>query len=223
MEVQRGELLFARKGWKKMLTDYFVEMGENCLVQPGCVIGLQYQDNCCPVSLGADAVIRTGTILYADVVIGAGFQSGHNALIRERTAIGDHVVIGSNTVVEGNVNIGSFVKIESNCYIPSHTEIGNRVFFGPGVTLTNDRYPLKLRHQYRPEGPRVEDGVTLCAGVVVVPGVTIGRGVFVAAGAVVTKDIPAMSFVKGVPGTILPLPEYLVETNMALSWREYLG
>jgi len=44
----------------------------------------------------------------------------------------------------------------------------------------------------------------------------------VAAGAVVTKDIPPMSFVKGVPGEIFPLPEKLQEFNIAKNWRKYL-
>lgn len=201
----------------------FAEMGEDCQVEPRCIIGLRYRAECRAVDLGKQVHIRAGTIVYADVRIGDDFQTGHNVLIRERTIIGDHVVIGTNTVIDGNVVMGNFVKIESNCYIPTHTRIGNRVFFGPNVTLTNDRYPLKMRDQYRPEGPVIEDGVTLCGGVLVVPGVTIGEGAFVAAGAVVTKDVPAMSLVKGVPGAIMPLPGHLRGNNMALSWRKYLN
>ncbi|RMD66023.1 N-acetyltransferase, partial [Candidatus Parcubacteria bacterium] len=94
---------------------------------------------------------------------------------------------------------------------------------GPNVTLTNDRYPLKMRDQYRPEGPVIEDGVTLGGGVVVCPGVRIGRDSFVAAGAVVTKNVPPESLVIGVPGEIRPLPEKLRERNMALSWRRFLN
>jgi len=90
------------------------------------------------------------------------------------------------------------------------------------VTLTNDRYPLKMRDRYAPEGPVIEDGVTLGAGVVVCPGVRIGHDSFVAAGAVVTKDVPPQSLVMGVPGRCRPLPEHLRERNMALSWRHFL-
>jgi maltose O-acetyltransferase len=35
------------------------------------------------------------------------------------------------------------------------------------------------------------------------PGVTIGRGAVVAAGAVVTKDIPPLSIVGGVPAKVI--------------------
>ncbi len=176
-----------------------------------------------PVRLGLAARIRAGTIIYADVEVGDDFQTGHHVMIRERTVIGHHVVIGTNTVIDGNVVIGDFVKIESNCYIPTHVHIGNRVFLGPNVVLTNDRYPLKMRDQYVPEGPILEDGVTLGGGVVVCPGVRIGHDSFVAAGAVVTKDVPPLSLVVGVPGRIQPLPEKLRERNLALSWRKYLN
>lgn len=197
-------------------------MGEGCVIQENAFVGYRYNDGCKPAKIGSRAVIRVGAVVYADVVAGEGLQTGHNVLIRERTILGNHVVIGTNTVIDGNCTIGDFVKIESNCYIPTHTRIGNRVFLGPNVTLTNDRYPLKMRDSYKPEGPILEDGVTLCAAVVVVPGVTIGKGSFVAAGAVVTKDVPPMSLVAGVPGKIEPLPEKLRGLNLALSWRKLL-
>ena len=197
----------------------YVDSATDAEIQPGCIIGLEYREGCRAVMMGIGARIRSGSIIYADVQIGDRFQTGHHAMIRENTVIGDQVVVGTNTVIDGNVTIGSFVKIESGCYIPTHTHIGNRVFLGPNVTLTNDRYPLKMREQYRPEGPVIEDGVTLGAGVVVCPGVRIGDGSFVAAGSVVTSDVPSGQLVKGVPGRCEPLPEKLRERNLALSWR----
>lgn len=203
--------------------EHFVECGEDCQIQPGAIVGLRYAAEALPVRLGAHARIRAGSILYAGVHAGEDFQTGHHVLVRESTIIGNHVVIGTNTVIDGQVTIGDFVKIESNCYIPTHTRIGSRVFFGPGVTLTNDRYPLKLRDEYVPEGPVIEDGVTLGGGVVVLPGVRIGHDAFVAAGSVVTKDIPPFSMVKGLPGEVRPLPDRLRARNLALSWRKHLA
>mgnify|MGYP000412775189 CR=1 FL=1 len=205
------------------MIENFVEAGPDFACQPGAVVGLKYNPVCAPARFGMGCIVRAGTIIYADVAAGDDFQTGHNALIREHTVFGSHVVVGSNTVIEGHVTVGDFVKIESNCFIPTHVLIGSRVFIGPGVVLTNDRYPQKMRDAYRPEGPVLEDGVTLGGGVVVVPGVRIGKGSFVAAGAVVTRDVPAMSLVVGVPGTIRPLPEKLRELNMAKNWRKYLN
>jgi acetyltransferase-like isoleucine patch superfamily enzyme len=191
-------------------------------IDAGSIVGYKYRDGCKPVRLGKNARIREGSIIYADVEIGEDFQTGHNVVVREKSVFGNHIVIGTNTVIDGNVRVGDFVKIESCCYIPTHVTIGSRVFIGPGVILTNDRYPQKMRDQYRPEGPTIEDGVTLGAGCVVVPGVTIGKGTFVAAGAVVTKDVPPMSFVKGAPATIETLPEKLRELNTAVNWKKYV-
>lgn len=202
------------------------ELGEQCVIEDGAVVGHEYRKSFDPAKIGANSIVRRGTIIYTDVVIGSHFQSGHNVLIRGESKIGDHVVVGTNSVIDGHVTVGSFVKIESNCYIPTHIEIGNRVFIGPGVTMTNDRFPLKLRDQYisdGPQGPTIEDFVTIGGGVVLCPGVRIGTGSFIAAGAIVTKDVPNMSLVIGAPGKIQPLPDKLREPNMAISWRKHLS
>ncbi len=151
------------------------------------------------------------------------FQTGHNVVIREKTKIGNHVIIGTNTVIDGQVTIGDFVKIMTNCYLPTHVVIGNRVFLGPNVTLTNDRYPLKMRDKYVPQGPVIEDYVTIAAGVLVCPGIRIGRNSFIAAGAVVTKDVPPECLAIGVPARFKPLKRELLEPNVALSWRRFLN
>ncbi len=196
--------------------------GQDCRFQQGVILGLRYKDGCGPFRCGNNGSVRAGSIIYGDVTAGDDFQTGHHVVIRENTVFGDHIVVGSHTVIDGHVTIGDFVKIESNCYIPTHVTIGSRVFIGPGVVLTNDKYPQKMRDSYVPEGPVLEDGVTLGGGVVVVPGVTIGRGSFVSAGAVVTKDIPPMSLVQGNGASIRALPEKLRELNMAKNWRKYL-
>ena len=175
-------------------------LGKNTTIQPGALVGFAYREDCGEAVIGDNSIIRTGSVIYADVKTGEYFQTGHNVLVREKTIVGSHVVIGTGTVVDGNVKIGDFVKIESNCYIPTHVRIGTRVFIGPGTVLTNDKYPLKMREKYEPEGPVIEDLVTLGAGVVVLPGMTIGAGSFVAAGTVVTKNVPQYTLVKGNPG-----------------------
>ena len=199
-----------------------VRAGENCKIAEGAEVGLEYSGDCGPVVMGDNVVIRSGAVIYCDVEIGNYFQSGHNVLVREKTRIGDHVVLGTNSVIDGNTTLGDFIKIETNCYIPTHVTIGNRVFLGPNVTLTNDRYPLRLRDDYVPEGPVIEDNVTIGAGAIVLPGVRIGQGSMIAAGAVVTKDVPENSLVTGIPGEVSPLPEKLQEPNLALSWRQYI-
>lgn len=202
--------------------DFFVST-DGCDIEPGCIIGYRYRPECLPVKFGRSARLRTGTVIYGDVEVGDHFQTGHNVVIREKTTVGDHVVIGTNSVIDGLVVMGNFVKIMTGCYIPTHVVIGDRVFFGPNVTLTNDRYPLKMRETYSPEGPIIEDYVTLAAGAIVCPGVRIGHHSFVAAGAVVTKDVPPYTLAKGVPARFTDLPEELRQPNVALSWRKFLN
>ena len=189
---------------------------------PKAIISYQYKDDAQPSKVGSNCTIRPGTVIYGDVVCGDYFQTGHNAVIREYSYIGDHVVIGTNSIVDGNVKIGSFVKIESGCYIATHSVIGDKVFIGPNVTMTNDKYPLKMRDNYQPLGPIIEGGVTIGGGVTILPGITIGKGSFVAAGSLVTKDVPPMSFVIGAPAKIQVMPKELQEENMALSWRRFI-
>ncbi|HDQ39435.1 MAG TPA: N-acetyltransferase [Desulfonatronum sp.] len=188
----------------------------------GLIIGYAYREGCRPPILGKAPLLRTGTIIYADVRIGDFFQTGHYVVIRENCRFGDHVRVGTHSVVDGNVIMGNFVKIASQCCISPQTIIGSRVFIGPGVMLTNDKYPLKMRDCYRPEGVILGDNVSVGAGSVLLPGIEIGQGSFIAAGAVVTRDVPPMTMAKGNPATIHELPDKLREKNTALSWRQYL-
>ena len=197
-------------------------LGENAEVQEGAIVGFIYRADCQPAVIGDHSIIRTGTIIYGDVSIGDHFQTGHNAVVRERSIFGRFCLVGTGTVVDGNVKVADFVKVESNCYICTHVTIGTRVFIGPNVILTNDRYPLKNRDAYKPVGPIIEDFVTIGAGSVILPGVRLGEGSFVSAGSVVTKDVPPMHLAQGNPARISEIPEHLKERNIALNWRNVI-
>lgn len=196
----------------------YAKLGKSCEVQENVILGLEYVKGCKQAIVGDRAVIRWGTVIYADVEIGNDFRSGHWAVIREKTRIGNRVVVGSNTVIDGNLEIGDFVKIESSVYIATHTRIGSYVFIGPGAVLTNDKYPQRLRDEYEPNGPVLEDSVTVGANAIVLPGVRIGEGSMVGAGSVVTKDVPPWSLAIGVPARVEPLAERLRERNRAKRW-----
>lgn len=205
------------------MTETDARIGDGAEIQPGAIVGLKYKPEAGPAVIGARARIRAGAIIYGDVEIGDDFQTGHQVLLRENTRIGRHVLLGTQSVIDGQVTIGDFVKIETHVYIPTHVTIGSFVFIGPGVTITNDRYPLKLRDAYKPEGATLEDGVTIGGGVTLLPGVTIGRDAFVAAGAIVTGDVPPDSLAVGAPAKIKPLPDHLRERNMAKAWARILA
>ena len=160
------------------------------------------------VTIGDNAVIRSGTVLYCEVTIGHGFQCGHNVLIREKTVIGNTTSVGTASVIEGYSSIGNDVRIQSMVFVPTHTEIADGVFIGPGVVLTNDRYPPTGKPELR--GPVLEENSVIGANAVILPGITIRTGAAVAAGSVVTRDVPAGKMAIGSPAKIRDLPEEMV-------------
>ena len=64
-----------------------------------------------------------------------------------------------------------------------------------------------------PSGATIEDEVVIGGGCTILPNITIGEGSFIAAGAVVNKNVPKKSFVKGIPGRIEPLPQKFDRPN----------
>jgi len=159
------------------------------------------------VTVGDDCIIRSGSILYSDVVIGNQCQTGHNVMIREKTFIGNHTAVGTSTVIEGNVTIGDNVSIQSQAFIPTNTKIGSNVFIGPNVVITNDKYPPTGIGGL--VGATIDDFAAIGANVTLLPGVTIGRAAVVAAGSVVTKDVPAGMMAVGNPARLRGLPEQM--------------
>ncbi len=201
-----------------MQYDLYADCGADCQIDPSAIVGFRYKEECAKARLGNAVIIRAFTIVYADVSLGSNVKTGHHVLIRENTVAGDRIVIGSGAIIDGNVSIGNFVKIESQVYIPTHTTIGDYVFIGPGAVLTNDRYPLRRRAEYNPQGPVLEDNVTIGANSTVLPGVRVGEGAMVAAGSVITKDVPAWHLAIGSPAQFRELPDRLREPNRAKRW-----
>ncbi|TYL37223.1 N-acetyltransferase [Natronococcus pandeyae] len=185
--------------------------GDGCEIAENATVGTAYADDTTPPVLGADATIRAGTIIYDDVAIGEGFSTGHHAVVRELTEIGDDVLVGTQTVIDGRTTIGSHVSLQTGVYVPSHTEIGDNVFCGPNAVLTNDPYPVRQDEDL--EGPTLEDHVSVGANATILPGVTVGEGSFIAAGAIVTKDVPEETLAVGAPAKYMSLPENLQGRN----------
>lgn len=161
------------------------------------------------VIIGDNAIIRSGTILYADVRTGSGFSTGHNVLVREKTIIGNDVSLGTGVIIEGNCTLGDHVNLQSMVYIPTNSELGNHVFIGPNAVLTNDKYPPHGGKNLI--GPTICDGVSIGANSTILPGVTIGEGALIAAGSIVTKDVPPFSLAIGSPARIKPLPDGAIQ------------
>lgn len=156
-------------------------------------------------------VIRSGSIIYDDVIYGDNFKTGHNVLIREQTVIGNNVLVGTNTVIEGHCSIGDNVSIQTGVFIPKYTTIEDNVFLGPHCILTNDKYPIKRIGGLK--GPTIKRHASVGAGAIILPGITIGQNSMVGAGSVVTKNVPDMCVAKGNPAKIRPLQIKFIRPN----------
>ncbi|NLX04207.1 MAG: N-acetyltransferase [Phycisphaerae bacterium] len=193
--------------------EQFYEVGPHSEIDPDVILGYKYPGCREKTRIGERAIVKSGTIIYADVTIGRRFTCGHHALIRPETTIGDRVVVYHKCTLEGRITIGSGVKIMAHVYIPSTTRIGEMVFIGPGTTFLNDKFPMRRRAPVA--GAVIEEHVTIGGGCTICPGVRIGAYSFIGAGAVVNKDVPERTLAYGVPARHYPLPEELAGGNLA--------
>lgn len=183
------------------------------LVEPNTTVGHLYHPSAGPARIGAHGIIRIGTVIYGDVTIGDYFQSGHYTVIRAKVTAGDYCAIGNHSTLEGLVTLGDGVRIMHHVYIPSRTRFGNNIFVGPCCNFLNDLKPGRHPEPVTPKGPTIEDEVVIGGSCTILPGVTIGAGSFIAAGALVTKDVPPRTFVKGSPGRFFDMPAELDRPN----------
>lgn len=174
-----------------------VVLGQNCTVQDNVILGNAEDGR---VTIGDNATIRSGCIIYSKVKIGNGFRTGHNALIRENTEIGDNVLVGTNSVLDGSCKIGSNVSIQTDAYITTGTVIEDNVFIGPRVCTTNDKY---MFYGAKLAAPTIKRGARIGGNATLLPGVVVGEGAIVGSAAVVTRDVPPGVTVVGNPARVL--------------------
>lgn len=172
--------------------------GDDVAIAPFCVVGLDGPSE--RVEFRGAATIRSHTVIYRATTLGIGFATGHHVLVREHTQIGDQVSIGSSTVIEHHVLIHDRVRIHSQAFVPEFTVLEEGCWLGPGVRITNARYPNPPDTKDNLEGVTVGVGAVIGAGSVILPGVTIGAGALVGAGTVVVRDVPPNARIVGNPG-----------------------
>ena len=203
-------------------------MGENTLIAEGVIVGHPAKASMLAArdfssSRGAQAgrgcILRAGTIIYEDAVLGDDVQTAHHVVVREGARVGDGCVLGSNTVVREGAELGRNVRVMESVVISEGARLGNDIFIGPGVQFTAGRFmtgAMQAAGEMSTEeassqegrywdGPSVtvETGVRIGANAIILAGVSLGRGCVVAAGAVVSNDVPPEGLVVGNPARLI--------------------
>ena len=108
-----------------------------------------------------------------------------------------------------HVHFGSGIYANSNLTLvdDGHIYIGDKVMFGPNVTIATASHPINPELRERGlqfnKDVYIGENTWIGAGVVIVPGVHIGRNTVIGAGSVVTKDIPDNVIAVGNPCRVL--------------------
>lgn len=94
-----------------------------------------------------------------------------------------------------NISLGEGTYINVNCNFvdDGKINIGERVMFGPAVTIATVGHPINpdMREYMYTDPVNIGNNCWIGAGSVICPGVTIGENSVIGAGGVVIKDIPA--------------------------------
>jgi acetyltransferase-like isoleucine patch superfamily enzyme len=118
---------------------------------------------------------------------------------------------GGQIIVGNDVAFNRGVHINAAC--GGKIQIGNNCLIGPGVVMrtANHKYSrtdINIRDQgHLVADIIVEEDCWFGASAIILGGVHIGKGAVIGAASVVTKDIPSMAVVVGVPARIIKYRE----------------
>ncbi|MFH7024411.1 MAG: gamma carbonic anhydrase family protein [Heteroscytonema crispum UTEX LB 1556] len=121
--------------------------------------------------------------------------------------------VAANAVVIGSVNIAAGASIWYGAVVRGDVEsieIGEYTNIQDGAVLHGDRgFPTILEdhvtvgHRAVIHSAYIERGSLIGIGAVILNGVRVGAGSIIGAGSVVTKNVPPLSLVMGVPGKVV--------------------
>jgi serine O-acetyltransferase len=100
---------------------------------------------------------------------------------------------------------GIYLSVGGGVVIGETAKVGRDVAILQGVTLGGTGKEVGDRH------PKVDDGVILHCGATVLGNIKVGKGAVVTAKSIVTKEVPALARVSGVPATVKSFRELLKE------------
>jgi acetyltransferase-like isoleucine patch superfamily enzyme len=180
------KLILQSEGLVAIENQVRLRFADHIHLEPGVYLDQGVYLHACPngIKIGRNSYLMHGSVLHV-----YNFRN----LPHSGIWIGQDSLIGEYNVIRGQGGV----------------TIGNRVYTSPLVQL------LAVNHVYQDptrsfveqgitaEGIVIEDDVWIGAGAIVTDGVHIGQGSVIAAGAVVTKDVPPLTVVAGVPARVI--------------------
>ncbi|MGV8830183.1 MAG: acyltransferase [Breznakibacter sp.] len=143
----------------------------------------------------------------------------------KNAVIGSNCNINAHCFIENDVVFGDAVAVKCGVYLWDGITVEDRVFIGPNVTFTNDKYPRSKQYPQVFQRTVLQQGCSIGAGAIITGGVTIGRGALVGAGSLETKDVPPFQLWYGSPashrGYVLPSGEKLSLDLLDSQDRQY--
>jgi len=120
---------------------------------------------------------------------------------------GAFVALDVTLMKPANVKVGERVAVNAHCILDGRNasiSIGDDSDIGAHTHIwTLEHDPNDPEHGTKAGPVKIEDHVWIASRVTILPGVTIGRGAVVAAGSVVTRDVPPLAIVAGVPAKVI--------------------
>ncbi len=120
---------------------------------------------------------ETGILMGCEIRKGKNIEIGNNSVINKKVLLDGR---GGKLIIKNNVDIAQ----ETNIWTLEHD--------------VHDDF-----HRDRGGDVIIEDYVWIASRCTILPGVTIGKGAVVASNSVVTKDVPSMAIVAGIPAKII--------------------
>ncbi|HEY3131056.1 MAG TPA: acyltransferase [Acidobacteriota bacterium] len=161
--------------------------------------------------LRANILTLRGAVLQEKVFVGSGcrIERPWCLMLGTRCMLEDDVYIkivddGASVECGGYLFIGRGTQFD----IQSRLVIGDNSLIAPGCFITDHQHRLDPNYRIDEQeciakSVAIGRDVWLGTKAIVLAGVTIGNGAVVGAGSVVTRNVPPMAVVAGVPATII--------------------
>lgn len=149
------------------------------------------------VVIGESAVIRCGSVIYENIIIGDNLQCGSNVIVRSNCVIGNDVFIKNNSEIMRDVTIGNDCRIAG--VVCDFSVLGNNVHSYGHIAHKQSN---GVSEKERTMAPKIGDNVLIGRGAVVMGNISVGNNVVIGANAIVDKDVPDNCRVLGINGIV---------------------